>query len=575
LTIKIIFFAAAATALAACASTRSEPEAVAGDYLAARLAANVNDIRAAADKFAKAAGAQPEDPELVRQAFLFHLAAGRIAEAARYAEKVAPGEPPAGLARVTRALVKLKQGDLAAAHGLLAADFEEPFSKSMAFLTDAWIAAEAGGPRAGIAAFNAGKDVFLGFNPTFKAMLFEAAGDLDAARAAHAQSVASFGSPVGRAAYGAFLERHGERSETLDYYAALEKEGGPSQRLARAAVARIEAGAPSSAYTEVTAREGAALALFLLAGNVLQESAGEMQRAAEAGFKVSQTPFNLPLALAQLAAYLDPALSDAQTLIASINLYYGNGEAARAALSRIPPPSPQFEQAQIAVADSLAAEDRRREAVGALEAAIRSDPTLNEVRLRLATLLAELDRHDRSIKIATEAIDRLGDTPPADAWRFHLARAASLLDIHRYSEAEADLKRAVELAPDEPVALNYLGYTWAERGVHLEEAFKLIKKAAAMRPESGAIIDSLGWAHYQLGDYQSALPHLEKAAALEPADPTVTEHLGDVYWRLGRATEAKFQWRRALELKPSDSARDTLMRKLKSGLPADEESPKS
>ncbi|MEK7266153.1 MAG: tetratricopeptide repeat protein, partial [Pseudomonadota bacterium] len=115
-------------------------------------------------------------------------------------------------------------------------------------------------------------------------------------------------------------------------------------------------------------------------------------------------------------------------------------------------------------------------------------------------------------------------------------------------------------------ALNYLGYSWVERGINLDEAFKLIEKAAALRPQSGAIIDSLGWAHYQRGDYKEALPHLENAAALEPADPTVTEHLGDVYWRLGREVEARFQWTRALELEPSDRARAGLEEKLKSGL---------
>ncbi len=201
-----------------------------------------------------------------------------------------------------------------------------------------------------------------------------------------------------------------------------------------------------------------------------------------------------------------------------------------------------------------------------MKTAVRRDRNANEARLALAGHYAELDRHGDAVKSAGDAISRLGDSPPEDAWRLFVTRAASLIDLDRFDEAEADLKRAVEIAPEEPVVLNYLGYSWVERGRNLDEAFKLIEKAVALRPQSGAIIDSLGWAHYQRGEYEAALPHLEKAAAIEPADPTVTEHLGDVYWRLGREVEAQFQWRRALQLEPPERARIAIGKKLQSGL---------
>jgi len=136
----------------------------------------------------------------------------------------------------------------------------------------------------------------------------------------------------------------------------------------------------------------------------------------------------------------------------------------------------------------------------------------------------------------------------------------------RWPEAEADLKRAVEIAPGEPTALNYLGYSWAERGVNLEEAFRLIEKAVELQPESGAIIDSLGWAHFQLGRYDDAVGHLEEAVRLEPGDPTITDHLGDVYWRLGRETEARYQWRRALTLDPPEKLKASVEQKIERGL---------
>jgi tetratricopeptide (TPR) repeat protein len=558
--------AIAALALASC-QTPPPPETSAGDYLSGRLAAGLNDIDAAADNFGAAVAANPDDLDIVRNAFLYHLAAGEIEEAARYATKLASGDDPDGLANYTLAAIRLKNGDLEGARRDLKGEFAEPFTHSIAFLTNAWIEAELAGPDAGIAAFDLGKDVFTGFNPTFKAILEEEKGDIDAARADHQVSIASFGGPIGREAYGAFLERHGDADEARDYYQILDKEGGPTRRLAEAALSRIDRHAPTKAYTDLSATDGAALALYLFAGNVLQQSAEEMQRASEAGFKVTERPFNLPLALAQLSVYLDPELADARRLIGSINNVYGNYAAARAAFAMIAPASPQFEQAQIEIANSLDAEGKTDEAFRVLKSAIRRDKGADEARLTLAGLYASKDRHQEAVKIAGEAIARLPDPPPEDAWRAYVTRASSLIELDRFNDAEADLKRAVEIAPEEPVALNYLGYSWAERGINLDEAFRLIEKAVALRPQSGAIIDSLGWAHFQRGDFAAALPHLEKAASLEPGDPTVTDHLGDVYWRLGREVEARFQWRRALELSPPDRIRALIEAKLISGLP--------
>jgi Flp pilus assembly protein TadD len=95
----------------------------------------------------------------------------------------------------------------------------------------------------------------------------------------------------------------------------------------------------------------------------------------------------------------------------------------------------------------------------------------------------------------------------------------------------------------------------------------MIERAVALRPHSGAVIDSLGWAHYRLGDYAQAVEHLERAVELTPADPTSNDHLGDVYWRLGRRIEARFQWQRALTLEPNN--REAIETKLERGLSAD------
>jgi Flp pilus assembly protein TadD len=221
---------------------------------------------------------------------------------------------------------------------------------------------------------------------------------------------------------------------------------------------------------------------------------------------------------------------------------------------------------QIEIANTYLAEKKPDLAVNTLKTAIRRDPDAMEARLALAGHYAEQDLHEDAVAAAAAAIARFDSELSEDAWRLYITRAASLIELDRFDDAEPDLKRAVDIAPEEPTVLNYLGYSWVERGKNLDEAFKLIEKAVALRPESGAIIDSLGWAHFQRGDIESALPHLEKAASLEPADPTVTDHLGDVYWRLGREVEARFQWRRALQLEPSERQKLAIEEKLLSGL---------
>ena len=133
----------------------------------------------------------------------------------------------------------------------------------------------------------------------------------------------------------------------------------------------------------------------------------------------------------------------------------------------------------------------------------------------------------------------------------------------QWSKAEADFKRVLEIEPDNADALNYLGYTWVDRGENLTEAFDMIRKAVELEPNSGAITDSLGWAHYKLGQYQEAKKKLEDAVALSPSSATIIDHLGDVYWKLGRFREAGYQWERALEFDPTDEERDNIKLKLK------------
>jgi tetratricopeptide (TPR) repeat protein len=132
-------------------------------------------------------------------------------------------------------------------------------------------------------------------------------------------------------------------------------------------------------------------------------------------------------------------------------------------------------------------------------------------------------------------------------------------------------KKALELVPDtQPVGksqvLNYLGYSWVDMKMNLDEAFRMLKRAVELNPRDGMIIDSLGWAYYRFEKYDDAVRELEKAAELKAGDPVINDHLGDAYWRVGRTLEARFQWQHAKDAGPEPEDLPRIVEKLAKGL---------
>jgi len=173
---------------------------------------------------------------------------------------------------------------------------------------------------------------------------------------------------------------------------------------------------------------------------------------------------------------------------------------------------------------------------------------------------AAADAYDRAIALFTQ--------DAAEQWIVYFARGIAHEREDRWPLAEADFRKALELNPGQPSVLNYLGYSWIDMGENLDEALAMIEQAVAARPDSGHIVDSLGWGLYRLGRYEEAVVHMERAAELLPVDPIVNDHLGDVYWAVGRRTEARFQWHRALSFAPEPEDEARIRRKLDVGLDA-------
>lgn len=156
--------------------------------------------------------------------------------------------------------------------------------------------------------------------------------------------------------------------------------------------------------------------------------------------------------------------------------------------------------------------------------------------------------------------------PEKRHWVYYYARGTSYERIKNWPAAEADLQKALSLYPDQPLILNYLGYSWIDQGRNLKEGMAHIEKAVALKPDDGYIVDSLGWAHYMQGNYKEAVRYLERAVELKPDDPVLNDHLGDALWRVGREREARYQWDEALSLKPEPEDEAKIKKKLETGL---------
>jgi Flp pilus assembly protein TadD len=269
------------------------------------------------------------------------------------------------------------------------------------------------------------------------------------------------------------------------------------------------------------------------------------------------------LAYLRLALRLDPTRDEAWLMVGDALAATGDIAGARAAYEAPKPSSSQYVVARMKLAWSYQNGGDKDQALAVARATVTADPKDNDAAINLADLLRADEKYDESAAILDPLIAAQGAQPD---WKLLYMRAVDYQESGRWSDAERDLQRALLIRPDDPELLNFLGYSWIDRGERLNQALAMVQKAVDLNPQSGAMIDSLGWGYYRLGNYQKAVEKLEAAVALEPGDPDVNNHLGDAYWRVGRKLEARFQWERVLTLDPTAKLKTEVETKLKSGL---------
>lgn len=200
-----------------------------------------------------------------------------------------------------------------------------------------------------------------------------------------------------------------------------------------------------------------------------------------------------------------------------------------------------------------------------LDEALAENPDTRAFRQARADLLRENSQFEEAITEYSWLIDRIKQTTSGD-WYLYFARGVALDELDKWDAAEIDMRKALALQPDEPTILNYLGYSWIDRGKNQSEATEMIEKALKARPDDGYINDSLGWVYFLQGNFDDAINYLELAVSLEPTDHVINDHLGDAYWRAGRRVEARYQWRQVLESQPEAALAEMLREKLQNGL---------
>jgi tetratricopeptide (TPR) repeat protein len=235
------------------------------------------------------------------------------------------------------------------------------------------------------------------------------------------------------------------------------------------------------------------------------------------------------------------------------------------AFAQINPDDALFRTAQIGRADALSQTGNYEDAIDVLQELTEIAPDMANAYQALGDDFRSLDQLEDAVISYSSALDVL-ERQKVSNWALHYSRGIAYEQLGDWINAEKDFRRALEIKPNQPYVLNYLGYSLVEKQLKLDEALSLIEMAVSLRPESGYIVDSFGWVLFRLSRFVEAVPHLEKAAELMPVDPIINDHLGDVYWAVGRKREARFQWHRALSFGPEEIDSIRIRKKLKVGL---------
>ena len=520
-----------------------------GNYLSALIASADRDTLAAEVYYREALRADPRNSDLLERAFGAALSNGDETSANALGERLLTRDQNNNLARLAIAVHDIEQGQFATARTHLAsADAMRVRDVTTTILT-AWCYAGQSDLHHALDTLDrihdrsvlAFRDYHAGLIAGLLANSAEAERRLKSAYESDRNSL-RFAD-----AYARVLAAEGDVDRATKVYEDFSTVI-PHHPLIERALADLKTNHMLDPLVR-SAKEGAAEALYGLG------SAGSRQG--------DELP---ALVYLRLSLYLRPSSDLTAVTLASLFEQLKQGDQVIAAYQLVPSSSPLKMGADIQVALELDSMGKNDEATRRLTAIVAARPHDVEALSALAELQRSAKKYVEAAATYDRAISAVG-IPQRDNWTLFYFRGICYERSKQWPKAEADFKKALELYPDQPLVLNYLGYSWVDQGLNLEEAFRMLRRAVELRPNDGYIVDSLGWAHFKLGQYAAATETLEKAINLKPTDPVLNDHLGDAYWRVNRRIEAHFQWNHARDMGPDPEDLPAILKKIEVGLP--------
>ena len=536
-------------------------ETASGNYLAAIVAGSKQDIAPAAQYYTEALKTDRRNGELLERGFLAHLADGNMPAAFRYAQTMVAIDGKAALPNLALAVrsMQLKQFDKAKGYLALAAG-KYRNSDPTANLLTAWTEVGSGRVSKALAlADTVNEAALVNVRNYLSGLMADVGGKKDEAlkrlKSAYQAEPNNF---VFADAYASVEARLGDKLVAQKVYedvlALAPNEQQLKQRYADLKAGKIPEPPVSSSV------EGAAKVFYLLGG-------GRSRPGEEI----------LALIYMQFAHFLVPKDDFVDYALGESFGSVGQSERAIGYFDLVAPQSPLRDRAMIKKAFNLETAGKTDEAISTLKALVSDGNAEFDALNALGVLLRVKKRWPEAIDIYSKAIAKAG-TPAVADWSLYHGRGICYERNKQWPEAEADLKTALTLLPDNPKlgplnaynraqVLNYLAYSWVDRELHIDEAFPMLQRAVDLTgARDGYIVDSLGWAYYRQGKYEQSVIELERALALKSSDPVINDHLGDAYWKVGRKLEAQFQWNHARDLKPEPEDLAEILKKIENGL---------
>lgn len=524
-----------------------------GAYLAGRSAVVTGDYEAAARYYTQALPSDPSNPEILENAAIALLALGDIERANVVATQLIDLGQRSQVAQMVRIADLAARDDYDAILASVSGDLG--VGPLVDGLLRSWSLVGTGDMSAALDSFDAvGEERgLLGFALYHKALSLALVGDLEGAETIFSMPDAGALRQTRRGAI-THIEVLSQLGRADDALAMLDSSFGtdldPKLRKMRGELVAGNA-IPFSMISG--ARDGMAEVFFTVASALRNEASADYT-----------------LLYSRVAEHLKPSHVDAILLSAGLLEQMERFELATQTYKKVGRDDPAFHAAELGRAEALRRDDKPDAAIEVLERLSETHGDLPIVHSALGDALRQLERYEDAVSAYDRALSTAQEES-AGQWFIYYARGISNERLDKWDNAEADFRKALELNPEQPQVLNYLGYSLVEKQIKLEEALDMIERAVAAQPDSGYIVDSLGWVLFRLGKYEQAVGHMERATELMPIDPIVNDHLGDVYWSVGRELEAQFQWKRALSFVDHGDASqeadpERIRRKLEVGL---------